>query len=121
MHRRHRLVQRQQFQQVRRLGRSWAHPLLVLLVMENGLSHSRFGFLVSRRLGGAVVRNRVKRWLREATRARLAHVAPGWDMVLIAREPAAEAGFWRIGEALDSLLGRAALLVEPPEKADMGQ
>jgi ribonuclease P protein component len=89
--------------------------------MENGLSRSRFGFLVSKRLGGAVVRNRVRRWLREAARARLTHVASGWDMVLIAREPAAEAGFWRIGEALDSLLGRAALLLEHPEQADMAR
>jgi ribonuclease P protein component len=121
MHRRYRLVQRQEFQQVRRLGRSWSHPLLVLLVAENGLSYSRFGFLVSRRLGGAVVRNRVKRWLREAARARLAHVASGWDMVLIAREPAAGVGFWRIGEALDSLLGRAALLVEQPDRPDVAQ
>jgi len=118
MDKRYRLSQRRQFEQVRRLGRSWAHPLLVLLVVENGLSHSRFGFLVSKRLGSAVVRNRVKRWLREATRARLAYVSPGWDVVLIAREPAAEAGFWRIGEALDVLLRRAALLSEQTREAD---
>jgi ribonuclease P protein component len=107
MNRRHRLARSEEFQRVRRQGRSWSHPLLVLLAVRNGLGYARFGFLVSKRIGKAVVRNRVRRRLREAVRARLDRIAVGWDIVLIARAPIVQADFWHIGEALDSLLQRA--------------
>lgn len=109
MNRRHRLARSEEFRRVRRQGRSWSHPLLVLLAVRNDLGYTRFGFLVSKRIGKAVVRNRVRRWLREAARVRLGHIGVGWDIVLIARTPIVEADFWRIGEALDSLLHRAEL------------
>lgn len=106
MQRRHRLVQSKRFQQVFREGRSLVHPLLVLRAQPNDLTHSRFGFVVAKRIGGAVVRNLVKRRMREAMRMRIAVVPPGWDLVLIARTPIVRASFWRVGEALDGLLPR---------------
>jgi ribonuclease P protein component len=106
MRRRHRLVQSKRFQQVFREGSSWVHPLLVIRALPNGLTHSRFGFVVAKRIGGAVVRNRVKRRMREAMRMRITDVSPGWDLVLIARTPIVRASFWRVGEALDGLLPR---------------
>ncbi len=106
MHRRHRLTHSGRFRQVRRQGQSWFHPLLVLLALRSDLPCSRFGFLVGKRIGRAAVRNRVKRLMREAVRARLAYVSPGWDIVLVARMPIVQADFWRIGEALGSLLLR---------------
>lgn len=115
MNRRHRLARSDDFQRVRRQGRSWSHPLLVLLAVRNDLAYTRFGFLVSRRIGGAVVRNRVRRRMREA--ARLAHIAAGWDIVLIARVPIAQADFWSVAGALDSLLQRAQLSVAPDASA----
>jgi ribonuclease P protein component len=106
MHRRQRLVQSKRFQQVYREARSFVHPLLVLRALGNELPYSRFGFVVGARIGKAVVRNRVKRRMREAMRLRATQVLPGWDLVLIARMPIAKASYWRIGEALDSLLPR---------------
>jgi ribonuclease P protein component len=106
MQRRHRLVQSKRFQQVYRQGRSLVHPLLVLRALGNGLPYSRFGFVVGKRLGGAVVRNAVKRKMREATRARITAVPLGWDVILIARTPIVGASFWCVGEALDRLLPR---------------
>ena len=114
MERRHRLTRSRQFQEVRRRGRSWTHPLLVLVASGNDLPHSRFGFLVSKRIGKAVMRNRVKRWMREAVRFRLANVLPGWDVVLIARVPIVGADFSDIKQALDSLLRQAGLMPELP-------
>jgi len=118
MQRRHRLTGNKEFQDVRSHGRSWSHPLLLLRARPNGLAHSRFGLVVSKRIGTAVVRNRVKRRLREATRARLASIAAGWDVVLIARSPIVGAQFVDITQALDALLIRAGLTGTAAEMPD---
>jgi ribonuclease P protein component len=57
---------------------------------------SRFGITVSRRVGNAVVRNRVKRWLREVIRHHWRSLEGEWDVVIIARPKAAEAGLVRL-------------------------
>jgi ribonuclease P protein component len=107
MERRHRLTRSADFSRLRKEGRSWTHPLLVLSAARNELGHSRFGFIVSRRIGNAVVRNRVKRRLREAVRHHLAEVPPGWDVVLVARAPIVQARFGEIESALCQMLRRA--------------
>jgi ribonuclease P protein component len=94
---------------VRREGQAWRHPLVVLLVCPNGRAHSRFGFVTSRRIGKAVVRNRVKRRLREAVRQQLADVATGWDCLFVAREPITQAAYGEIATAVTQLLRRANL------------
>src|SRR5690606_37394303 len=55
-----------EFERVRKQGRSWATPLVVMAVLPNDLEHNRYGFAVGRRIGKATARNRVKRWMREA-------------------------------------------------------
>jgi ribonuclease P protein component len=67
---------------------------------------SRFGLAVSRKVGNAVHRNRVKRWLREAVRVVPAPRGGPWDVVIIARPEAAEAGFVTISEEVRDLFGR---------------
>jgi len=113
MHKRHRLAHRGQFDRVRRSGHSWAGPLLVLVALANASPDTRFGFLVSKRVGKAVVRNRVRRLLREAARARLPALPVGWDLILIARTGAAQADLLSIVASLNSLLLRANLVVAP--------
>lgn len=103
-----RLTRRAQYQEVQTKGRSWYHDLLVLRVLHNELGWSRYGLAVGKRLGKAVVRNRVKRLLREAVRGTPAK--PGWDVVLIARNQAARASFGQIKGALHELLRRSQLL-----------
>ena len=95
---------------MRREGRSWAHPLLVLCALPNDLEHSRFGFSVSHWVGKAVVRNRAKRLMREAMRLRQGDIEEGWDLVLIARNPIREADFKQVNQAVEQLLRRAGLL-----------
>jgi ribonuclease P protein component len=97
---------------VRARRRSWAHPLLVLYVapQEGERGPSRSGFVVGRRVGNAVVRNRVKRRLREAIRRRLWKTQPGWDMILIARPEAADAEYAALADEVHELLRRARLL-----------
>ena len=98
------------FRRTRKEGLSWAHPLLVLYVLSNTLDHNRFGFSVSRRIGGAVVRNRAKRRMREAVRLFKDELDQGWDMVLIARAPMSGAQFHLVRQAVERLLWRACLL-----------
>jgi ribonuclease P protein component len=63
-----------------------------------------------RRVGGAVQRNRAKRLLREAARTFIPELSPGWDIVLVARQPLPKAGFQEIREAISSLFRKAKLL-----------
>jgi ribonuclease P protein component len=108
--RRHRLSRSRDFDAVYRHGRSVSTRFLVLywFAREDAEGEPRLGLAVPKALGGAVVRNRVKRQLREAWRAGIDDVAGGRDYVLIARPGLSEAtekrGFeWlqeRVGEVL---------------------
>jgi ribonuclease P protein component len=110
------------FRRVRAQGKSWAHPYAVLCALPNNLPHNRYGFSVSKRLGGAVVRNRVKRLLREAVRTtakELGPLVPGFDVVLIARLPIVGKPFAEVREVVQTLLRRAKLLLPKPEAEGM--
>ena len=89
--------------------------MLVLCKRSNGLETSRFGFVVSRRIGKAIVRNRTKRLMREAVRLQCDLVFAGWDIVLIARAGIAGADYWTVEHAVTHLLGRAGLVREAPD------
>ena len=97
------------FRRVRRSGRSWAHPLLVLFVAPGTEPATRVGISVSKRVGGAVVRNRVKRRIREIMREQLSSLRPGWDLMIVARQGSATATYAELSEAMTRLLGKAAL------------
>lgn len=106
----HRLRQSAAIQRVRREGRRWHHPLFVLFVAPNGAQTSRFAVSAGRHIGKAVIRNRMKRRLREALRRHLPDVQGGYDCLLVARQPLAEASYAEIEAALSQMLARAALL-----------
>jgi ribonuclease P protein component len=114
MRKRYRLRANADFQRACRDGSTWAHPLLVLSALPNRLTHSRFGFVVGRRIGKAVQRNRIKRRMREAVRMRVqkGEIAEGWDIIFIARRPVREASFQQVDEAIGLLLRRARLVGE---------
>lgn len=91
-----------------REGRAQANQLLVIRVHANGGGVSRFGFVAGKAVGGAVVRNRIKRRLREA--ARVTRVRPGFDIVIGARKPASTATYLKLRKSLGALAGRAGVL-----------
>ena len=99
-----------QFSLVYAEGKAWKNENLIVRTLPNKLNSSRFGFVVSRRVGKAVVRNHIKRLLREIIRQ--TPVKPGWDIVFIARIPAAAVGFADLGKSARELLFKAGLCGE---------
>lgn len=97
---------------MRRDGRSLSNRIAVLCAQRNDLEHNRYGFSVSRRIGKAVVRNRIRRFLREAVRLRHKTIDTGWDLVFIARGPIRQATFQTVDDAIGQLLQQASLLSE---------
>ncbi|MEQ1473279.1 MAG: ribonuclease P protein component [Candidatus Acidiferrum sp.] len=77
-----RLVRRGDFDAVYRAGRRRSSAHFVVFFRANQLPLSRFGFSIKKALGGAVVRNRIRRRLREAVRCHRLEIPPGWDMVI---------------------------------------
>ncbi|MCB9076678.1 MAG: ribonuclease P protein component [Anaerolineaceae bacterium] len=110
MKRQYRLRRSSDFHRVRQVGKSYASSLMVLAFLQNELAYSRFGFVVSKRLGNAVQRNRIKRRLREAIRLRLPQIKSGFDVVIIARKPVGNVTLKTIDQSLARLLETSQLL-----------
>jgi ribonuclease P protein component len=107
-----RLSRSAEFERVYRQGSSLANRHLVLYTFSNpSADRPRLGLSVSRKVGGAVARNRVKRLLREAFAAAEDELAPGKDFVVVARPQARELaereGLEGVQSALRDLISRA--------------
>ncbi len=99
-------------QRVWQQGGTWAHPLIVLRARANGLAQTRVAFVVSKKVGHAVQRNRAKRLMREVTRQMFPQIVPGYDVVLIGRPPLVGASLDQVRDALAALLARANLTLK---------
>ena len=127
MQRKFRLTRSEDFKRVRRSGKSYAHPLVVLIVQVHdrrsmaasgafdGSSANqprvKVGVAAGRTVGTAVYRNRAKRILREAMRTLIPSITPGLDLILIARPGLVSASLDETRHALLTLLQRAQILI----------
>ncbi len=112
MKRKFRLTRSTDIKRVRRFGKSYAHPLVVLFVFAAQGTGVRVGVVAGRAVGNAVVRNRAKRRLRACVDGLLPRLLPGWDVLLLARKPIATADFQSIQSAVKSVFERADLFVK---------
>ena len=106
-----RLTRGSEFEQVRKQGKTQGNKLLILNVLEIEAATSfRAGFVTSRKIGGAVARNRVRRRLREIVRKHQHRmIKPVW-IVTVAREASADASFAVLEDAWLRLAKRASIL-----------
>jgi len=98
------------FAALQRDGTSRSTALLSVRVRHTDLAATRFAFSTGKKLGGAVVRNRTRRRIREALRPMIVALAPGWDVLVVARPATAEAPQAAIAADLARLLTRVGIL-----------
>ena len=142
MKRKFRLRKRSDIQLVRKRGKAYSHPLVVLIAAPTVGSETapanhgqtqvsllieqtdtlqqlpdgvRVAIIAGRRIGNAVLRNRAKRQLRAVISPFLNQFPPGWDLLILARKPICQASFSEIQSAIIRLLQRAKLLNDPYE------
>jgi ribonuclease P protein component len=103
-----RLVRRSDFDAVYRDGRRRSSPIFLVFLRPNGHEISRFGMSVKKAQGGAVLRNRIRRRVREVLRLHRREIALGWDIVIHPRNGVATAAFSQLTAELLKLLPKAA-------------
>ena len=109
------------FRRLYQKGKTAADGRLALYVRPNGRPGNRLGFTVSTKLGHAVVRNRVRRRLREIYRLHESQFRPGWDLVVVVRSRAVDAPYRKLEGAYLSLADKLGLLQkeEPAVETDL--
>jgi ribonuclease P protein component len=112
MQRRLRLRQSSDFLRLRQEGMVKRHPTVMMSYRPNSLEQNRYGFITAKTLGNAVIRNRVRRLLREAVRLQHPLWQQGYDLVFIARPSIVGQPFQEIQRIINELAHRAGLAMK---------
>lgn len=108
----HSMKENSLFRRLYARGKSAANSYLVIYCRKNGSTENRIGYTVSKKLGHAVVRNRVRRRLREIYRLHETEFLPGRDLVVVARSRAVGAPYAKLEHSFLSLAEKLGLLAE---------
>ena len=114
MKQRYTLKKNSDFRRLYSRGKSAVTPYLVIYCRRNRGGENRLGYTVSTRLGHAVVRNRIRRRLREIVRLNAPALKQGWDLVIVARSRSVGADYRKLEAAYLQACGKLGLLREDP-------
>lgn len=110
MKKEYRVKDNKEFQVIFKKGKSFANRQLVIYYMEKeNQEHFRIGLSVGKKIGNAVVRNRIKRYLRQAFHELEKDILPTYDMIIIARQPTKDLSFYEMKKSLTHLLSKEKL------------
>lgn len=115
MERRERIRKSSHFRFIYNRGKSLVDENVVIYVTKNGKTFNRIGISVSKKVGKSVVRNRVRRVIRESYRVNKNMFKKGYDIVIVARVRAAKANYKEISSSIIKLLGKGGLVVQEGE------
>ncbi|KGL41842.1 ribonuclease P protein component [Listeria newyorkensis] len=113
----YRIKKDDEFQRVFKKGKSFANRQFVVYIFKReDLAHFRIGLSVSKKIGNAVVRNRIKRCIRQTFHELNEQIDSGYDYIIIARKPAANMDFHEIKKSLMHVLKLSRVLKQPQKK-----
>ncbi|TXK77754.1 ribonuclease P protein component [Paenibacillus sp. N3.4] len=111
MEKSYRLAKREDFNKVYRYGKSMANHQFVLYYLPKAqLEHFRLGVSVSKKVGNAVVRNRIRRIIKEIIRLNKESMTPHYDYIILARKPAAEMDYAEMEKSIWHVIRKASLI-----------
>lgn len=109
----YRIKKQDEFQKVLKKGNSFANRELVIYYMKNTeQAHFRIGISVGKKVGNAVMRNQIKRYIRQAVLELKDDIDPTIDFVIIARNPTKQMNFFMIKKSLQHLLYKQRLFIK---------
>ena len=86
MEKKHRIRKNMEFKETYKLGKSYWNRNLVLYINKNKLDYTRIGFTVTKKIGNAVTRNKVRRKMKEICRLNFEKIQPGYDLIFISKQ-----------------------------------
>jgi ribonuclease P protein component len=117
LQREYRLKRRNDFRKVFRVGQSFANrQFVVISLLRREAGPPRIGISVSKKVGNAVIRNRIKRWIKEANRHWMHEIKPQTDIVIVVRNSVTQMDYHQIKASLRHVLSGAKLFIkhQPP-------
>ncbi|MDD4275377.1 MAG: ribonuclease P protein component [Clostridia bacterium] len=108
----YRLTMRNQFSYVYKKGESYPAKSLILIYVKSKYNGLKVGFSVSKKIGNSVVRNKIKRRLREAFRAKLKNIQSGYNYIIIARPSIVDSSYDELVKTIEYVFKKSGKYLE---------
>lgn len=110
MDKKYRLRKNMEFKRVYNGGKSYWNRNLILYVRKNDLENSRIGITITKKIGNAVVRNRIRRRMKEILRLKLRNIKSGYDLILIPKKNVQDISYKDLESAMIHIMSISKIL-----------